>query len=129
MNVAIDVPNDSLNFNKDSGNYHSDVNVLCITYKQDDTVGARFCNTLEPDLTKEEWRQFTKQPYRYQNQFDVALAATGSSRSAPGASTWEDLNHPFRLLRILGRPLLSTAWFYRLISGSSIRVRARWMPC
>ena len=54
VNVAIDVPNDSLNFNKDGGNYHSDVNVLCITYKQDDTVGTLFCNTLEPDLTKEE---------------------------------------------------------------------------
>jgi len=73
VSVTIDVPSDSLNSNKDRGNYHSDVNVLGIAYKQDDTVGARFSDTLELDLTNEEWRQFTKQFYHYQNQFAVAL--------------------------------------------------------
>jgi len=62
--AKIDVPSDSLNFNKDKGNYHSDVNLLGIAYKQDGTVGARFSDTLELDLTNEEWRQFTKQPYQ-----------------------------------------------------------------
>jgi hypothetical protein len=71
VNVTIDVPTDSLNSNKDRGNYLSDVNVLGIAYKQDDTVGARFSDMLELDLTNEEWRQFTKQPYHYQNQFAV----------------------------------------------------------
>ena len=71
MNVTIDVPSDSLNFNRDRGN-HSDVNVLGIAYKQDDTAGARFRDTLELDLTNEEWRQFTKQPYHYQNHFAAA---------------------------------------------------------
>ncbi len=72
VNVAIDVPSNSLNFNKDKSNYHSDVNVLGIAYKPDGSVGARFSDTLELDLTNEEWRQFTKHPYHYQNQFDVA---------------------------------------------------------
>ena len=72
VNVAIDVPSNSLNFNKDRGNYHSDVNVLGIAYKPDGTVGARFSDTVELDLTNEEWRQFTKHSYHYQNQFDVA---------------------------------------------------------
>ena len=72
VNVAIDVPSNSLNFNKDRGTYHSDVNVLGIAYKPDGTVGARFSDTVELDLTNEEWKHFTKQPYHYQNQFDVA---------------------------------------------------------
>jgi len=58
------------------------------------------------------------------------LAATGlSSCSAPAAGTSDNLKHPFRLLRILGRQLLSAAWFYRLISRSSISVLTCWMPC
>ena len=71
MNVTIDVPSDSLNFNRDRGN-HSDVNVLGTAYKQDDTAGARFRDTLELDLTNEEWRQFTKRPYHNQNHFAAA---------------------------------------------------------
>ena len=46
VNVTIDVPSDSLNFNKDKGNYHSDVKVLGIASKQDGTVGARFSDTV-----------------------------------------------------------------------------------
>ena len=72
VNVTIDVPSDSLNFNRDKGNYHSDVNVLGIAYKPDGGVGARFSDTLVLDLTREEWKEFTKQPFHYQNQFDVA---------------------------------------------------------
>jgi hypothetical protein len=107
VNVTIDVPSDSLNSNKDRGNYHSAVNVLGIACKQDDTVGARFSDTRELDLTKTSLRW--------------PLAATGwSSCSAPAASTSENLKHPFRLFRILGRQLLSAAWFYRLISRSSM---------
>ena len=72
VNVTIDVPSDSLNFSKDKGDYHSDVNVLGIAYKQDGTVAARFSDTLELNLQKDEWKAFTKQPYHYQNQFDLA---------------------------------------------------------
>ncbi len=72
VNVTIDVPSDSLNFNRDKGDYHSDVNVLGIAYKQDGTVAARFSDTLELNLQKDEWKTFTKQPYHYQNQFDLA---------------------------------------------------------
>jgi len=34
-------------------------------------VGARFSDTLNLEMEKDEWKEFTKQPYRYQNQFDA----------------------------------------------------------
>lgn len=72
VNLAMDIPGDSLNFAKEKGKYHSNVNVLGIAYKPDGTVGARFSDTLDLDLEKDEWKEFTKQPYHYQNQFDAA---------------------------------------------------------
>lgn len=72
INVAMDIPGDSLAFNKEKGKYHSNVNVLGIAYKPDGTVGARFSDTLDLDLEKEEWKDLTKQAYHYQNQFDAA---------------------------------------------------------
>jgi len=48
------------------------VNILGIAYNADGSVGARFSDTVNLDLEKDEWKQFTKIPYRYQNQFDAA---------------------------------------------------------
>lgn len=72
VNVALDLPGDSLVFNKEKGKYHSNVNVLGIAYRPDGTVGARFSDTLDLDLEKDEMKEFAKQPYHYQNQFDAA---------------------------------------------------------
>ena len=35
-------------------------------------MGAKFSDTLNLDLEKDEWKEFTKKPYEYQNQFDAA---------------------------------------------------------
>ena len=75
VNLAMEIPGDSLVFNKDKGKYHANVNVLGIAYNPDGTVAARFNDTLNLDLEKDEWKEFTKQPYRYQNQFDAAPGA------------------------------------------------------
>jgi VWFA-related protein len=75
VNLAMEIPGDSLVFSKDKGKYHANVNVLGIAYNPDGTVGARFNDTLNLDLEKDEWKEFTKQPYRYQNQFDAAPGA------------------------------------------------------
>jgi VWFA-related protein len=72
INLAMDIPGDSLNFNKEKGKYHSNVNVLGIAYKPDGSVGARFSDTLDLNLEKDEWKDFTKDTYHYQNQFDAA---------------------------------------------------------
>jgi VWFA-related protein len=72
VNLAMEIPSDSLNFNKDKGKYHASVNVLGIAYKSDGSVGARFSDTVNLDLEKDEWKEFTKTSYHYQNQFDAA---------------------------------------------------------
>jgi VWFA-related protein len=72
VNLAMDIPGDSLTFNKDKGKYHANVNVLGIAYKPDGTVGARFSDTLNLDLEKDDWQAFTKKPYHYENQFDAS---------------------------------------------------------
>jgi hypothetical protein len=72
VNLAMEIPPESLNFNKEKGKYHANVNILGIAYKPDGSVGARFNDTVNLDLEKDEWKEFTKTPYRYQNQFDAA---------------------------------------------------------
>jgi hypothetical protein len=72
VTVAMEIPGESVVFNKDKGKYHASVNVLGIAYKPDGSVGARFNDTLNLDLEKDEWKDFAKKPYHYENQFDAA---------------------------------------------------------
>jgi VWFA-related protein len=72
VNLAMEIPSDSLKFNKEKGKYHANINVLGIAYRPDGSVGARFSDTVNLDLEKDEWKEFSKVPYRYQNQFDAA---------------------------------------------------------
>src|SRR6267142_1701370 len=71
VNLAMEIPTDTFQFNKDKGKYHANLNVLGIAYKPDGTIGARFSDTVNLDLEKDEWKEFTKSPYRYENQFDT----------------------------------------------------------
>jgi hypothetical protein len=70
--VTMEIPGDTIIFNKDKGKYHANLNVLGIAYKPDGSVGARFSDTLNMEMEKEEWKEFSKAPYKYQNQFDAA---------------------------------------------------------
>ena len=71
VNLAMEIPSDSFQFNKERGKYHASLNVLGIAYRSDGTIGAKFSDTVNLDLEKEEWKQFTKAPYEYENQFDA----------------------------------------------------------
>ena len=71
VNLAMEIPADTFQFNKEKGKYHANLNVLGIAYRSDGTVGARFSDTVNLDLEKDEWKEFTKLPYRYENQFDA----------------------------------------------------------
>ncbi|MBV8514116.1 MAG: VWA domain-containing protein [Acidobacteria bacterium] len=71
VNLAMEIPADSLKFDKDKGKYHSTVNVLGIAYKPDGSVGAKFSDTIDLDLEKDELKAFQKEAYHYQNQFDA----------------------------------------------------------
>jgi len=72
VNLVMQIPGDSIVFSKDKGKYHAVVNVLGIAYKPDGSTGARFNDALNLDMEKDELKEFTKAPYRYQNQFDAA---------------------------------------------------------
>ncbi len=72
VNLAMEIPGDALTFSKDKGKYHSSVNVLGIAYKPDGSVGARFSDTLDLEMEKDQAKDFSKHPYHYENQFDAA---------------------------------------------------------
>ena len=72
VNLSMEIPGDALVFSKDKGKYHANVNVLGIAYKPDGSVGAKFSDTLSLELEKDDWKDFTKRPYKYENQFDAA---------------------------------------------------------
>jgi hypothetical protein len=72
VNLTMAIPGDAVVFNKDKGKYHANVNILGIAYKPDGSVGARFSDTLNIEMEKDDWKEFTKAPYNYQNEFDAA---------------------------------------------------------
>jgi VWFA-related protein len=71
VNLAMEIPADAVHFNKEKGKYNANLNVLGIAYRADGSVGARFSDTVNLNLEKDEWKQFSQNPYRYQNQFDA----------------------------------------------------------
>ena len=72
INLAMEIPSNSINFDKVKGKYHADVNILGLAHKPDGSVGARFSDEVTLDLEKDEWKKFTETPMHYQNQFTVA---------------------------------------------------------
>jgi VWFA-related protein len=71
VNVTMDIPSSSVQFNKEKGKYHADIDVLGIAYAADGSVGARFSDQVTYDFEKDEWKHFLKSPMRYQNQFAI----------------------------------------------------------
>jgi VWFA-related protein len=72
VNLAMEIPAQGVEFNKEKGKYHADLNVLGIAYRPDGSVAARFSDSQTFDLEKDEWKQLTKAPIHYQNQFAIA---------------------------------------------------------
>ena len=72
VNLTMELPPESLNFSKEKGKYHALINVLGIAYRPDGTIGARFSDAVKLDLEKDEWKEFQKTPFHYENQFDAA---------------------------------------------------------
>jgi hypothetical protein len=72
VNLAMDIPQEMFKFDKDKGKYRSSLSVLGIAYRDDGSVGAKFSDQVKLDFEKDEWKEFAKNPYHYQNQFDVA---------------------------------------------------------
>lgn len=73
VNLVIDIPASAIKFEKEKGKQHSSVNVLGIAYRPDNSIAARFSDTVDLDFEdKKELQNFEKKPYHYENQFELA---------------------------------------------------------
>ncbi len=72
VNLALSVPGSSIDFEKQKGGFHSDVNVLGIAYRENGSVAARFSDTVKLDYQKKELKDFAKSSFDYQNTFNIA---------------------------------------------------------
>jgi VWFA-related protein len=73
VNLAIGIPSNAMKFEKVKGKQHSSLNVLGIAYKPDGSIAARFSDSVDLDFDgKKEVEEFQKQPFHYENQFDVS---------------------------------------------------------
>jgi VWFA-related protein len=73
VDVTLEIPSESIKFEKTKGKFHGAVNVLGVAYKADGTVAARFSDTVKFDLDKKkELEAFQEKPVHYENQFEIA---------------------------------------------------------
>ena len=73
IHLAVEIPSAALKFEKIKGKQHAALNILGIAYKPDDSIAARFSDTVNLDFDgKKEVEEFQKQPFRYENQFGIA---------------------------------------------------------
>jgi hypothetical protein len=73
VNLAMEIPSQGFKFDKVKGKFHSEMNVLGIAYRPDNSVGAKFSDTLKFDFDNQvQVDQFHKIPVHYESQFDVA---------------------------------------------------------
>ena len=73
VNLAIEIPPNTLKFEKQNGKLHGTLNVVGLAYTLDGTVAARFSDTLGLTFEdKKEVEEFNSKPSHYETQFDVA---------------------------------------------------------
>ena len=73
VNLVMDIPSNSIKFEKVKGKLHATVNVLGMASKPDGSVAARFSDAVNLDFDdKKDIEDFAKQPFPYENQFDLA---------------------------------------------------------
>ena len=73
VHLAVEIPSKALKFDKVKGKQHASLNILGIAYKSDNSIAARFSDTANVDLDgKKEVEEFQKEPYHYENQFEIA---------------------------------------------------------
>jgi hypothetical protein len=73
VNVAMEIPSNSFKFDKVKGKLHAEMNILGIAYRPDNSVAAKFSDTLKFDYeNKVQVDEFNKQPVHYESQLDIA---------------------------------------------------------
>jgi VWFA-related protein len=73
VNLAIEIPPNSIKFEKQKGKQHATVNIFGLAYKLDGTVAARFSDNISLNFEdKKELEEFNSKPFHYDTQFDIA---------------------------------------------------------
>jgi hypothetical protein len=68
----LSIPGSAIDFEKQKDNFHSQLSVLGIAYRNDGSVAARFSDTVNLDYAKDEKKDPVDRPYDYQNSFKIA---------------------------------------------------------
>ena len=72
MNVAMDIPTDSLKIEKVKGKLHLEMSVLGLAHSSSGATAARFSDSVTKDFVdKKDVEAFQKHPFHYENQFDI----------------------------------------------------------
>ena len=71
-NLSLEIPAQQLAFEKDKGKFHSQVHVLGIARRPDNSVAARFSDTVDLEMEKKDLKDFSKLPFLYRNSFNIA---------------------------------------------------------
>jgi hypothetical protein len=73
VNLAMELPSEAFKFTKVKGKLHSEMNLLGMAYRKDNSVGAKFSDTLKFDFDNNiQVEEFHKKPFHYESQFEVA---------------------------------------------------------
>ena len=73
VDLMMDIPAESLVFNKEKGKFRMAMNVIGVVYLPDGGVAARFSDTVKRDFEdKKDVDVFHKTPFHYEKQFEVA---------------------------------------------------------
>ena len=84
VNLALSIPGSAIDFEKQKGAFHSDVNVLGIAYRANGSVAARFSDTVKLDYQKKESQGFRQRilrlPEYLQHCSGIVHAEAGAER-------------------------------------------------
>ena len=73
VDLAMEMPSNTIKFEKDKGKQHAVINVLGIATKPDGSVAGRFSDAVDLNFeTKEQMKEFLSKPFHYENQFELA---------------------------------------------------------
>ncbi|HEV2401474.1 MAG TPA: VWA domain-containing protein [Candidatus Sulfotelmatobacter sp.] len=111
VHLIMEIPSNTLHFEKVKGKQHAEVNILGIAYKGENAVAARFSDTVNLDFDgKKEVEQFQKAPFHYEKQFDIA-AGSYNLRIAfnSGSETFGKIDAPLNVLPYDGKKIAESA--------------------
>ena len=78
VNLALSIPGSAIEFEKQNGVLHADVDVLGIACRENGSVASRFSDTVKLDYEKKDIKNFASRPFYYQNTFNIVPGYTRS---------------------------------------------------